>query len=96
MTKPGAASVAASALAIGSPAKRLKRARPSVYAARAASFAPVKQLPKFYGRRAVLPAGRKRADQDHSRNVFVEPMNQQEFGAVAERHGWEIVGPPPF
>src|SRR5216684_6165364 len=26
----------------------------------------------------------------------VDPMNQQEFGAVAERHGWEIVGPPPF
>jgi quercetin dioxygenase-like cupin family protein len=26
----------------------------------------------------------------------VDPMNQQEFGAVAERHGLEIVGPPPF
>jgi quercetin dioxygenase-like cupin family protein len=26
----------------------------------------------------------------------VDPMNQQEFGAVAERHGWKIVGPPPF
>src|SRR5216683_5627406 len=26
----------------------------------------------------------------------VDPMNQQEFGAVAERHGWEVVGPPPF
>src|ERR1700740_197074 len=26
----------------------------------------------------------------------IDPMNQQEFGAVAERHGWEIVGPPPF
>src|SRR6266436_7589399 len=26
----------------------------------------------------------------------VDPMNLQEFGAVAERHGWEIVGPPPF
>ena len=26
----------------------------------------------------------------------VNPMNQQEFGAVAERHGWEVVGPPPF
>ena len=26
----------------------------------------------------------------------VDPMNQQEFGAAAERHGWEIVGPPPF
>jgi quercetin dioxygenase-like cupin family protein len=23
-------------------------------------------------------------------------LNQQEFGAVAERHSWEIVGPPPF
>jgi quercetin dioxygenase-like cupin family protein len=26
----------------------------------------------------------------------VDPTNVQEFGAVAERHGWEIVGPPPF
>jgi quercetin dioxygenase-like cupin family protein len=26
----------------------------------------------------------------------VDPMNQQEFGGVAKRHGWEIVGPPPF
>ena len=26
----------------------------------------------------------------------VDPMNEQEFGAAAERHGWEIVGPPPF
>jgi quercetin dioxygenase-like cupin family protein len=26
----------------------------------------------------------------------VDPMNQREFGTVAERHGWEIVGPPPF
>ena len=26
----------------------------------------------------------------------VDPMNQEEFGAVAERHGWELVGPPPF
>ena len=26
----------------------------------------------------------------------VDPMNQQEFCAVAERHGWEVVGPPPF
>jgi quercetin dioxygenase-like cupin family protein len=26
----------------------------------------------------------------------VDPMNQQEFGAIAKRHGWEVVGPPPF
>jgi quercetin dioxygenase-like cupin family protein len=26
----------------------------------------------------------------------VDPMDQQEFGAVAERHGWEIVSPLPF
>jgi hypothetical protein len=26
----------------------------------------------------------------------VNPMNQQEFGAVAERHGSKVVGPPPF
>ena len=26
----------------------------------------------------------------------MDPMNQQEFGAVAERHGWEVVGSPPF
>jgi hypothetical protein len=26
----------------------------------------------------------------------VDPMNQQEFGAVAERHGCEVVGSPPF
>ena len=26
----------------------------------------------------------------------VDPMNEHEFGAVAERHGWKIVGPPPF
>ena len=26
----------------------------------------------------------------------VDPMNEREFGAVAERHGWKIVGPPPF
>jgi quercetin dioxygenase-like cupin family protein len=26
----------------------------------------------------------------------VDSMNLAEFGAVAERHGWEIVGPPPF
>jgi len=26
----------------------------------------------------------------------VDPMNLGEFGAVVERHGWEIVGPPPF
>jgi quercetin dioxygenase-like cupin family protein len=26
----------------------------------------------------------------------VDPMSQEEFGAVAERHGWRIVGPPPF
>jgi quercetin dioxygenase-like cupin family protein len=26
----------------------------------------------------------------------VDPMNLHEFGAVVDRHGWEIVGPPPF
>jgi hypothetical protein len=26
----------------------------------------------------------------------VDPMNQQEFGSAAERHGWEVVAPPPF
>jgi hypothetical protein len=26
----------------------------------------------------------------------VDPMKLPEFAAVAERYGWEIVGPPPF
>ena len=26
----------------------------------------------------------------------VDPMNQEKFRSVAERHGWEMVGPPPF
>ena len=26
----------------------------------------------------------------------VGPLSQEEFAGVAERHGWEIVGPPPF
>ena len=25
-----------------------------------------------------------------------DPMNRQEFGAVADRHGRKVVGPPPF
>jgi quercetin dioxygenase-like cupin family protein len=26
----------------------------------------------------------------------LDPMNLPEFGPVAERYGWEFVGPPPF
>lgn len=39
------------------------------------------QAGKFFEELAVLPT--------------VDPMSE-EFGAIAKRHGWEIVGPPPF
>jgi len=28
--------------------------------------------------------------------VAIDPMNPDEIGPVAERHGWEMTGPPPF
>ncbi len=28
--------------------------------------------------------------------VAVDPTNPDEFGPIVERHGWQLVGPPPF